>query len=485
MNTMRKRTSVGVLFNIRGRAADGFRSFFLVALVLFLVTALPCSAARITESSLTEKLRLETTTIRGEKLQISLLLRAIGRKAGVNILVDETIVDTVSLDLHDVNLYDLFRLVLETRELRYYEANNALIVEKAADYIKDQRDVITTRLCPRYGQAANHLQELTVLKSGEGSLTVSADGNCVVVRDHEENVSRITKMLAKLDVPVPQVHIKARIVTIDKSISKQLGIKWGYTDLERLPDDSLTSAANLSVVDPTTSIIFGFIRDTFTLDLELSALQERNQLKILSEPRIVVLDGQEAEIKQGQEVPYESGTLENRNTSFREAVLGLKVIPKILQNNYIRLDVKVTNDSVDENNTEDGQPLLNRQEIRTNLFLEDGVTVVVGGILSKGLDETRGEVPWFADLPFVGEIFKSTDKIDKTYELLVFLTPTLLKSKASASGGPYGTIDLLEGQRQQGHNEPTDIFVEEGEPHAVAEPKVRLLLHPLELRETR
>ncbi len=406
--------------------------FFLQSGTLFvflavLCSATPTSAGPAIDSGLIEKLRLESTTIRGDKLQVNLLLRAVGRKAGVNVLVDDTIDDTITLDLENVNLYDLFRLILETRELRFYESNQALIVKKAADFKKDQLDVIVARLCPQYRPAADHADELAVLISEEGSLTVSSDGNCLVVRDHEDIVTEVADLLDELDRPIPQVHIKARIVTIDKSVARELGVKWGYTDLENLPQDSLTAVTDLSVIDPTTNIVFGFIRDTFTLDLELSALQERNQLEILSEPRVVVLDGQEAEIKQGKEVPYESGSFENRNTSFREAVLGLTVTPKIMQNNFIRLDVQITNDSVDENSTEDGQPLLNRQEIKTNLFLENGITVVIGGILSKGTDETRGEVPWLGELPLIGGLFRNTDQLDRTYELMVFLTPTILQ----------------------------------------------------------
>ena len=421
-----------------------------------------------TKDALVDRLRPLTTTIRGEQLRVNLLLRAIGRKAGVNIVVDEAIAGTISLDLGNVNLYDLFKLVLDTNKLDFYEANNALVVEKAEQIRKNQRDVVTLRLCPRFSEAKAHVSELELLKSPEGSLTVSADNKCVVVRDHLSQVERIKELLAELDHPIPQVHIRARIVTIDKSISKELGVKWGYTDLENLPQDSLTAAADLSVADPASSIVFGFIRDTFTLDLELSALQERNQLKILSEPRVVVLDGQEAEIKQGKEVPYESGTQDNRNTSFREALLSLKVVPTILQNSSIRLDVKVTNDSVDENNTSDGQPLLNRQEISTNLFLEDGVTVVVGGILAKGFDETKGEVPWFSELPLIGGLFKNLDKVDRTYELLVFLTPTILENGIAPANtkkiNPFDEKDVRPGAEEFGGR--------------------RVLVHPLEERDT-
>jgi len=452
----------------------------LVCIVVVLCGVFAVGAGTLPKKTIMDKLRLQSTTIRGEKLQVSLLLRAIGRKANVNIVVAETIADTISLDLVNVTLYDLFRLIMDSKALRYYESNQAVIVEKEADFKRDQRDVITSRLCPHYGQVASQVEELTVLKSEEGSITVSSDGNCLIVRDHEENVTQIQALIRELDRPVPQVHIKARIVTVDKAFSRELGIKWGYTDLKKTVADSLTAAVDLSVADPTSSIVFGFIRDSFTLDLEISALQKNEQLHILSEPRIVVLDGQEAEIKQGQEIPYESGTLENRNTSFREAVLGLKVIPKIMQNNFIKLDVKVTNDSVDENSTEDGQPLLNRQEIRTNLFLEDGVTVVIGGILAQGIDATNGEVPWLSEMPLLGNLFKNSDEVNKTYELLVFLTPTILQGPGMPSSmGQMSDLPQKETDGLAAHPTFSTNFKNQKDSSF----RAKLILHPLEFRE--
>ncbi len=410
-------------------------NFFTVLCVLLLITG--NGIAKAVEQpengekvELIEQLKGERTEIRGERLEVALLLRAIGRQAGVNVIVDESIDDTISLDLGDTTLFDAFQLLMETKDLRYYESNNAILIERAEDFREDQRDVIMVRLCARYGDVSNHVAELQVVKSPDGSLTVSRDGNCLVVRDHEDNVERIKELLTELDSPQPQVHIKARIVSMEKSVSRQLGIKWGFQDLSKLPENTFSAAVDLGVVAPTTEIVFGFIRDSFLLDIELSAMQEKEELVILSSPRIVVLDGEEAEIKQGKEIPYESGTRENRNTSFREAVLSLNVIPKILQDKFVRLDLKVTNDSLDLDNTnEDDQPLINRQEIKTKLFLEDGVTVVVGGILAKGTDFMTEEVPFLADIPWIGNLFKHRDELDQTYELLVFITPTIIKAR--------------------------------------------------------
>jgi type II secretory pathway component HofQ len=381
---------------------------------------------------LINRLRDKAATVQGENLEVNLLLRGICRQADVNVIVDESIVDTISLDLRNVSLYDVFLVVMDAKKLRFHELNNTLVVEKADALKKDGRDLIMVRLCTGFGDVTQHLKELEVVKSDIGTITLSSDGNCMIVKDHKENVERIRELLTKLDRPTPQVHIKARIVSMEKSVSRQLGIKWGYNDLSRAPANTLAAGTDLSVVNPTTSILFGFIRDNWTLDAELSAMQEKKQLRLLSAPRIVVLDGQKAEIKQGKEIPYETTGTDNTaaTTSFREALLSLAVTPKILHNNFIRLDVKVTNDSVDSTqSSSNSQPLLNKQEIQTNLLLEDGVPVVIGGILTKDSDLGNQEVPWLADIPLLGNLFRSKDKLEKTYELLVFLTPTIIKAE--------------------------------------------------------
>ena len=386
------------------------------------------------KGQLLDRLRDKTATVRGENLQVNLLLRGICRQANVNVIVDESIAnaDTISLDLENVSLYDVFQVVMDTKKLRFHESNKTLIVEKADALKKDQRDLVMVRLCTSFGNVAQYLKELEVVKSDVGAMTVSGDGNCLIVKDHEVNVESIKKLLVDLDRPAPQVHIKARIVTMEKSVSKQLGIKWGYNELTRAPANTLNVVTDLAVANPATNILFGFIRDNWTLDADLSALQEKKQLHLLSSPRVVVLDGQKAEIKQGKEVPYETAGTANiaASTSFREALLSLTVTPKILHNNFIRLDVKVTNDSIDASQmTTNSQPLLNKQEIQTNLLLEDGVTVVIGGILTKDSDLGSKEVPWLADIPGIGNLFKNRDELEKTYELLVFLTPTIIREE--------------------------------------------------------
>ncbi len=170
------------------------------------------------------------------------------------------------------------------------------------------------------------------------------------------------------------------------------------------------------------------------LNVELQALEEDNKLEILSAPSFLVLDGKEAEIKQGKEVPYVSQSGDNLNTDFREANLSLKVTPKIMRNKMVMLSVTVTNDQVDETST-GSDPLIERQEISTDLYLENKVTVVIGGIKGRKYQKGTSGIPFLMDIPYLGRLFKSTNKREGNYELLIFLTPTVVSMDMARKSG--------------------------------------------------
>jgi type IV pilus secretin PilQ/predicted competence protein len=264
-------------------------------------------------------------------------------------------------------------------------------------------------------------------------------GNCLIIQDQAGNLPRLRKMLIELDQPIPQVHIEARIVSLSNEAKKQLGIIWGYNnfrDTAALSGKSnpITASIALPAADPTTSLAFGFIRQNLNLNVELQAMQSDSLLEILSSPSVLVLDGEEAEIKQGKEVPYVTQTANTVNTSFREANLGLKVTPTVLMDGYIILDVEVTNDSVDQSTSGASGLLINKQAIKTNLFLEDKVTVVIGGIVQQNKSKLNSKVPGLGDLPLFGSLFKNSDKRNDQTELMVFITPHIVNMTQTQNG---------------------------------------------------
>jgi len=410
--------------------------FFSVVLVLAqgMWTSSSLTAAQVApenEAPLLDVLKNYPASLRTENLQVSLLLRGMGRQAGINILVADNITDTINLDVEKLNLYEAFQVIMDAKQLHYYQKNNVIFVEKKADFQGQQRDLASERLCTKFGNATAYVDQLKPLLGQNGSITVTNRGNCLVIQDQAGNMPRLRDMLSELDQPIPQVHIEARIVSISNEAKRQLGIIWGYNnyrDAAALADkiNPITTSAVLPALEPTTSLAFGFIRQNINLNLELQAMQTDSLLEILSSPSVLVLDGKEAEIKQGKEVPYVTSTTTTVNTSFREANLGLKVKPTVLQDGYVILDVEVTNDSVDQTTSGASGLLINKQAITTNLFLEDKVTVVIGGIVQQNKSNQNSKVPGLGDIPLLGYLFKNSNKRNEQTELMVFITPRIV-----------------------------------------------------------
>jgi len=404
------------------------------AVVLVMIAASPLQAAEKPGATAGPLARMaaKKISIHGRDFPLATLLVALGREADVNVFVSDKVGGKTSLDLDEVPLDQVFTLVLEAKNLRYRIKNGIVIVEREEDFRQAGRDITSRRLCTRYSRAANHVDDIKAVLSPAGTVAASTRGNCVVVRDRAENIKLAEKMLAELDLPVPQVHIKARIVTVSREAKKRLGIRWDYDNLKTA--DHLSSVVDLGV-DHSANFNIGFLRNNLDLGIDLQALQQENKLRILSSPRILVINGKEAEIKQGKEVPYTTQTADNiQNTSFREANLSLKVTPRVMEGNRIQLDLAVTNDSVDQNNQVGNEPLINKQAINTSLILNDGVTVVIGGILLESRDHQKGGVPVLSKLPLLGGLFRNTEKINERSELLVFLTPRVVDLAGPAAG---------------------------------------------------
>ncbi|MDR9502084.1 MAG: hypothetical protein RI601_09845 [Desulfurivibrionaceae bacterium] len=421
--------------------------------ILFFLALLPLAKAA-QASQLVEKLRDYPATLQCENLEVATLLRAVGRQAGINIYVADSITDTISFEMDQVSLYDVFELVIEAKNLHYSETQSAIFVETDEAYKKARKGIVTARICTDYGNSSKIKSQLDHLLSDQGMITATNNDSCLIIKDQEGNVQEIKAMLAQIDKPIPQIHIKARIVVVSKEGRKQLGIKWGADNFNHpitagwkngkpvtITGDAV---ADLGISAATSAMNIGFIWDNVNLNIDLQAMAQDNLLHVLSTPSLLVLDGNEAEIKQGKEVPYTSQTTEMINTQFREANLSLKVTPKIIKNIFVNLDVDVTNDSIDQSSAVGGEPLINRQEISTNLFLEDKVTVVIGGIHVSGDDIGQGRVPGLSSLPILGNLFKNKQRTLENYELMIFLTPTIISMEQIA-----------------GHSQEQDALVDE------------------------
>ncbi|PLX49032.1 MAG: hypothetical protein C0613_09140 [Desulfobulbaceae bacterium] len=422
----------------------------LVVALLFCQLLPPWAQAQNKEDQhvLVERLRDFPASLQCEDLEVSTLLRAIGRQAGINIYVADAITDTISFEMDNVTLYEVFELVMRAKDLHYSESNSAILVESRESYKKTRKGITMARVCTDYGNSSKLKGQLDHLLSDQGIITATNNDSCLIIKDQQQNVSEIKAMLSQIDRPTPQVHIEARVVVISKEGKEQLGIRWGYQNygndlILATKSKPVSIISDLGVSAATTAMNIGFIWDNMNLNIDLQAMAQDNLLHVLSTPSLLVLDGHEAEIKQGKEVPYTSQSGDVINTEFREANLSLKVTPRIIKTRFVNLDVNVTNDSIDQSSAVDGEPLINRQEITTNLFLEDQVTVVIGGIHVSGEDLNKGRVPGLASLPILGNLFKNKESSLENYELMIFLTPTIvsMESMAAQARERQGLVD--------------------------------------------
>ncbi len=465
---MRKRVQglgpSGMVF--MGQRCWAVAALALMALFIFYVNgAAAKERAGITEDEFVSRLKNTPVSIQCEAVDVGLLLRGIARQAGVNIYVPDNLKETITLDFQDVTLYDVFQTILKAKGLTYRFENSVVYIQPTGEKEKGSGRFVARRLEIIVGDAEDYVELLTPLLSSKGRIrsakvtatnqnqadtgySLSNTKKYIIVMDEEEIVDRIESMVKKLNRSIGQIYIDARIVAVNKGVIKKLGINWNYQGSGR---DTSVSGEFTPALDGVAAFTVGIVRSSFQIDAEIRALQSRDQAKVLSAPKILVLDGESAVIKQGQEVPYvTTNRFGETNVEFKEATLSLSVTPTILPNGYIVLHVAITNDSVNKETLANNYPLLNKESMATSLFLKDGVTVVIGGIQVKSSFGGDVSVPILSKIPVVGRVFHQTTKERDDMELLVFLTPKVLSMHPFSVGMQRESMEESGGGRKKG-----------------------------------
>ncbi len=318
------------------------------------------------------------------------------------------------------------------------------------------------------------------LLSERGSVAIDERTNTLLLQDTSERLADIRRLVSTLDIPVRQVLIEARIVIVNDDYSRELGVRFGASvafqhggrdgsgivgannfgreddeiPLSHVPDvDPVTGGpintpfafiqpdpvdrymVNLPVANPAGRIAMTLLDSDYLVDLELSAAQAEGRGEIISSPRLITANQREATIEQGVEIPYqESSSSGATTTQFKKAVLSLKVTPQITPDNRVILDLTVAKDSVGQlvaSATGGFVPSIDTREIVTQVLVNDGQTVVLGGILETERRDNEQKVPWLGDVPVLGRLFKTTSKTDNKDELLIFVTPRILREGSS------------------------------------------------------
>ncbi|HEY4368467.1 MAG TPA: type IV pilus secretin PilQ [Steroidobacteraceae bacterium] len=435
----------------------------------------------------------ERLTLNFQDIETRAVLQLLADTSGQNMVITESVGGNVTLRLQNVPWDQALDVVMRTKGLDMRKEGNVMIIAPAAEMAARDKELLSARketqqLAPlrteylqvNYAKAADLAALIkktgsaggsNSLLSERGNVSIDTRTNTLLLQDTAERLADIRRLVSTLDIPVRQVQIEARIVIVNDDFSRELGVRFGVrgtttnfggsdgqavigntgTDFEdgvglfpgsndprgivQLGEAASRYMVNLPVASPAGSLAMTFLDSDYIVDLELSAAQAEGRGEIISSPRLVTANQREATIEQGVEIPYqESSSSGATTTQFKKAVLSLKVTPQITPDNRVILDLTVSKDSVGQvvpSATGGFVPSIDTREIVTQVLVNDGQTVVLGGILETEKRDAENKVPVLGDIPYLGHLFKSTTKTDNKDELLIFVTPRILREGAS------------------------------------------------------
>lgn len=410
----------------------------------------------------------EPLSMEFQDVSVRTVLDVLGQFTENNIVAADNVQGNITLRLINVPWDQALDIILKSKNLGQRKNGNVILVapaeELAAREIKELEDArkvdelaplrqeyirlnyakaqdVYTLLNQSRGSGGTSNNSSSLL-SPRGHVAVDARTNTIIVNDASDSISNIRALIDKIDIPVKQVMIEARIVNASDSFSKNLGVRWGLNSHRNGTESTRdylsyngSMGGNLAVdlgVAATSGINLGLLNvGSLVLDLELMAMQSDNRGEVISSPKVLTADKQPAKISSGKEIPYQEASASGATAvSFKEASLSLDVTPNITPEGKIGLELAIAN-SADSGDRVLGVPILNTDEISTNVILEDGQTVVLGGVFKNTTGNSQSKVPFLGDLPGVGKLFRNEVRINNKEELLIFITPKIVNDGVS------------------------------------------------------
>ncbi len=420
-------------------------------------------------------------TLSFQDIEVRAVLQLLADFTGFNMVASDTVTGNITLRLQNVPWDQALDIILKTKGLSKRESGNVIMIaptpELAAQEeleLKSQQTI--EELAPlrsefiqvNYAKATDFAgllkSEDNQLLSDRGHVSVDPRTNTLIVRDTARNLEEVRGVVQQLDVPVRQVMIESRVVIANDNFARDLGVRFGFSrwqsnentgkfneitgglpghindlavvgpefpGLIQNPANNVPLLVNLPVADPTgaANFLIGKV-GSYLLQLELSAMQREGRGEIISNPRVITSDQKEAEIQVGQEVPVTTpGSANNPATvQYRDATLKLLVTPHITPDDRIIMDLEVNKDEPDFSFTVNGNPLINKRSVDTSVLVDNGETVVLGGVFERTKTYAKEQVPWLGGVPVLGHLFRNTARVDNNSELLIFVTPKIVKS---------------------------------------------------------
>ena len=432
----------------------------------------------------------ERLTLNFQDIETRAVLQLLADTSGLNIVVSDTVQGNVTLRLQNVPWDQALDILMTTKGLDMRRNGNVIIVAPADEIAAreqaqfealqalEELEPLRSEFIQVNYAKASELAELiqggsggNMLLSERGSVAIHAPTNTLLISDTSSSLANIRRLVTTLDIPVRQVSIETRVVIVNDDYSRELGVRFGTTVVKDNSSDGMismtgTSAGsdtivgsaldnltntgqpfpveigpadnrynvNLPVGNPAGAIALAILDSDYLVDLELSALQAEGSGRVVSTPRVIATNQREARIAQGVEIPYqESSSSGATTTQFKEAVLSLTVIPQITPDDRIIMDLTVSKDSVGEvvpSATGGFVPSIDTREVVTSVIVNDGETVVLGGIYETEIRDTVSKVPVLGDIPGLGYLFRTRNNVNNNAELLIFVTPRILREGA-------------------------------------------------------
>ncbi|WP_145498886.1 DNA uptake porin HofQ [Yersinia bercovieri] len=384
-------------------------------------------------------------TLAFQDAPVSVVLQALADYQQLNLVVAAGVSGNISLRLVDVPWEQALTIILRMGHLKVEREGAVMMVFTEQDIEERQQrtkqktepdSLSNLTLALQHAdaeQVADSLDESELL-SPLGSVMVDKRTNTLLIRDTPASLAVLKGWLAEMDLPLQQVQLAAHIVTMSRENLQELGVRWGMGESQHATSLRVNDFnVNLPLANSVVNAGFNVARiGGRLLELELSALEQENQVDIIASPRLVASHLQTASIKQGSDIPYAVARGDKGAVSieFKEAVLGMEVTPKILRNGKITLNLKISQNmpgmTIKRGDTE--ALLIDKQEIKTQITVNDGETIVLGGIFQQKNNQAVNKVPILADISWLGALFKQDTKQQSRRELVIFITPRLISA---------------------------------------------------------
>ncbi len=441
----------------------------------FMLDVFPLTEEEIQQQKLKKQVFTgKRITLNFQNIEIRAVLQLLADFTGINIIVSNNVTGNITLRLNDIPWDQALDIILTTQNLDKRKTGNVMLIDtreslgkieeaelKNQQIIQKLEPIRSDLIQINYAKAADIAilikDKQNSLLSERGKISVDARTNTLWIQDTGTKIEEVRNLLKQLDIPVKQVLIEARIVDVTKDFSEDLGIRWGVSKPTHLSGTlnganqlqlpaGVLNPANVPVsqrlnldlaavpavgVPASVGIALARLGDNILLDLELSALESEGRAELISSPRLITTNQQAAVIESGQEIPYQEATSSGATAvAFKKAVLSLKVTPQITPDNKILMDLQINQDTPSSERF-NGVPAIITKEIQTNVLVNNGQTIVLGGIYKQDKNKAIRRIPFLGSLPVLGPLFGNKKITYNDEELLIFITPRIITNSLS------------------------------------------------------